>query len=124
MVRFTLVAEPRAIAPLPLVTTNHTKLSTAATSHVVAALLQFNHGFALVASFPTFLVGLFEKLGCLLVARALSWIVPLGVTSDANLGLATAALGYLSTGNPVTMNVGWLNPLAASFVCTIHTVPS
>lgn len=56
--------EPRTIACLPFIAANHTELRSTPAGHVVTAFLEFDHGRAIVASFPAcFLCSLDKHLG-------------------------------------------------------------
>ena len=61
MVRNSSVVEPRAVASLPGAGTEHAKVEATAASHMVAALVEFNHSSAVVAALPTLLFGQIDK---------------------------------------------------------------
>lgn len=107
-----LIVEPRAVTGLPFVATDHAEFSRAATCHVIAAFFKFDHGGAVEASLPAFLLGDFDEFLGLFVFRAVSTGVPFAVADAANLGMTSFALPVLAAA--VCINIFWFDPLAAS----------
>lgn len=79
---------------------------------MIAAFLQLDHGPALVAALPPFLLGLLQDPVRLLVLGTVGARVPLAVADAADFRLAVAALGILAT-RGVLLHQLRLDPLAA-----------
>jgi hypothetical protein len=91
-------------------------------SHMVAALLQFNHSLTSMASLPTQLLRLLQKLICLLIPRTISRSMPLAVAFIANFGMTPAALRNLTTIH-IAMDILRFDPLTTTPGRTVDTIP-
>jgi hypothetical protein len=93
-------------------------------SHMIAALLQLNHGLAAVAPLPPLLLRHLHESVRLLIL----WTFPLGVeltiAKHTYFRLAMATSCVLSTVSRVHLYPRWLDPLATSFGGTIQPVGS
>src|SRR5699024_11051627 len=85
-----------AIAGLPLASTDHTKFCCAATCHVIASLLQFDHSCTVVAPLPSLLLGDFHEPIRIVVLWTLPSTVPFAVASAANFCFTPAAFSIFT----------------------------
>jgi hypothetical protein len=114
------VVEPRTFASLPRAGAEHAEVGATAASHMVAALFEFNHGLAVVATLPSLLFGHIDKSLSLWIFGALAAGVHLIVTQRANLCLTFGAATVLATLKLV--HVGRLDPLATVLCGTVEAI--
>lgn len=91
-------------------------------SHVIAALFEFHYSLAAVASLPALLFGHLDDSVGLLVLGAFALGVELAVAQYADLGVACAASCVLAAIGGVHLDLGGLDPLAASLCWAVQAV--
>lgn len=119
------VVEPWAVATLPLDAADHAEFGLAAARHVVAALLQLDHGGAVEAALPALLLGDLCEARCGFVFRALATRVPAAVTRRADFCFATRTAAIFAAGvgpGRVGVDVRGLDPLATAFGGAVDAV--
>lgn len=91
----------------------HMRVQNGLPGHMIAALLELNHGLASVAALPPFPPSLLEKLTGILILGTATAGVPSATTGIAHLGLATATFTIFAT-ILAPADVLGLNPLVTT----------
>jgi hypothetical protein len=114
------VVEPRTVTRLPLQSTDHAKLSCTAAGHVVTTFLQLDHGRAIEAFLPAFLLGSIDELLGSRIFGAVSGQVSLVIADGTDLCAALFALAYLSA--MLDCDMTRLNPFATVLTDAVDSV--
>lgn len=114
------IVEPWTFASLPGAGTEHTEVRATAASHVVAALVKFNHSSAVVAALPTLFFSQIDKSLSLWIFGTFAGGVQFVVAQGADLGLAFGTATILAAMELV--HIGRLDPLAAAFCRAVEAV--
>jgi hypothetical protein len=94
---YCLVVEPGTVASLPFISTDHAELCHAPAGHMVAPFLELDHGRAIEAALPAFLLRSLNKYLGRRILRTLSSHVHFIVAYDAHTHPASLTFPHLPT---------------------------
>lgn len=117
------MVEPGTVAGLPLCAAHHAELGFAATGHMVAALLELDHGGAIVAALPACVLGQARELQRGFVFRTVGCLgMPFAVAEAAHFGFAAAAFAVPAARTGVPKDAAGSDPLAAAGARAVEPV--
>ena len=119
--------EPWTVARLPFQAANHAELSATSARHVIASLFQLDHGRAVEASLPSFLLGDLGKFPRSFVLGAVPAGMPSSIAYATYFSPTTAASTVLTrtpTGSVLNMNIRRLDPFTTAFGGAVDAILS